>query len=108
MVLTAAHCKRADRNTVRYGSHDLKWRSGVQHRRVERWVGHPSFDSADYDNDVALLLLSEPFDNVRSSRLHTPMLLLRARRLFICQAFGGVNGRIGSQLSGTLSVGAVP
>eukprot|EP00873_Tetraselmis_striata_P036633 jgi/Tetstr1/456897/TSEL_043567.t1 len=63
VVLTAAHCKRADRNTVRYGSHDLKWRSGVQHRRVERWVVHPSFDSADYDNDVALLLLREPFDN---------------------------------------------
>lgn len=68
-VLTAAHCTLDEHNApfdaadldVLVGTTNLHINSGSR-IRVAKIVRHPGFDAATYDNDIALLLLSESAD----------------------------------------------
>lgn len=66
-VLTAAHCVNgfsADRITVRLLEHDRSTTTEAQsfERGVERVVKHAGYNSATYNNDIALVRLDKPVD----------------------------------------------
>ena len=72
-VLTAAHCiakKKPEDITVLIGEHDTKAKDGEVRVRVKRIIEHPDYagdrkpfkngKGPKYDNDFAILILSEP------------------------------------------------
>ena len=77
-VLTAAHCVTegvqvtpANLVTVRVNFHSISSDDGVR-RDVQAIVVHPGWNPADNDNDIALLHLAEPIDNVAPVMLAQP------------------------------------
>lgn len=68
VVLTAAHCvanKQQDTLLVRGGEWDTQTRNELyahQDRRVREVVSHEQFNKGSLKNDIALLILTEPFD----------------------------------------------
>uniref|UniRef100_A0A1Y9HAD0 Phenoloxidase-activating factor 2 n=1 Tax=Anopheles farauti TaxID=69004 RepID=A0A1Y9HAD0_9DIPT len=67
VVLTAAHCvfnKQKDQLIIRAGEWDTQTRSELyphQDRRVAEVITHKAFNKGSLANDVALLILTEPF-----------------------------------------------
>ena len=79
-VVTAAHCVQQFNSSeifVRVGEHDthVVGESNVERRvNVSEIIVHQGFDISSYDNDIALVYLSEHLD----LRLYTPACLARA------------------------------
>ncbi|XP_052873058.1 phenoloxidase-activating factor 2-like isoform X2 [Anopheles cruzii] len=81
VVLTAAHCvfnKQREQLLIRAGEWDTQTRSELhshQDRRVAQMITHEAFNKASLANDVALLILTEPFllaENVQPICLPPP------------------------------------
>merc|ERR1711964_702518 len=64
-VITAAHCcegQLALFDRIIAGAHDRNLEGGHQTRRVAKLEYHASWNNPPFNNDVALITVSEPFD----------------------------------------------
>ncbi len=60
-VITAAHCIRDYKaSQIKIYAGSIRLRSGNQNRVASRVIMHPFYQSARYENDIALLQLSSP------------------------------------------------
>jgi len=59
-VLTAAHCKTDVRQfEVMVGEHDVTRSDGEERVTPSQWISHPEYNSNSYDNDFAIIRLSQ-------------------------------------------------
>jgi len=64
-VLTAAHCVEpvlSGFDTVIAGAHDRNFESGHQRRSVESLEAHVDHNNPRFNNDIAIITVTEPFD----------------------------------------------
>lgn len=110
-VVTAAHCVygfRRERITVRLLEHDWKMSNAQKiDRRVMKIFTHPKYNIRTYDNDIAILKLSEP---IEMTELLHPVCLPTPGKSFKGEtgiAIGWGALKYGGQSSDTLQVGMV-
>ncbi|XP_064482509.1 transmembrane protease serine 9-like [Ornithodoros turicata] len=110
-VVTAAHCfwteRYYEKYELRFGKHDLRRFEPSEESRFVRKVDiicHPYYNPANLDNDVALMLLSDPLDFHKNPYVR-PINLPDAGEQFVgaeCIATGWGATRFGGPLSEVL------
>ena len=59
-VLTAAHCRTSVSNfDVKLGMHHVYQNDNVRVYKPIKWIDHPNYKITNYDNDFAIIKLSE-------------------------------------------------